>query len=599
MSSPLNPLAGTRGARHVPPVAVSSTSTLVTRTGSWKYIRPAYHDRVAPCNQGCPVGIDIEGYMNLLREGRVGEARELLLAENPMPATTGRVCHHPCESACNRQRFDAAVAIHAVERMLGDLRVDESVVPCFTHRERVAVVGSGPAGLACAWHLARFGYPVTVFEAAHEPGGMLRLGIPEYRLPRAVLDRDIDRIRAAGVEIRCGVRAGLDVAWADLHNEFDAIFLASGAHVSRDLGVPGEDGPGIRPGLDFLKEINAGATPDLGGDVVVVGGGNTAMDCARTAVRLGATVTVLYRRTRDEMPAIREEIEGAEREGVTFVFLAAPVEFRFAGGQLAAVECERMALGAADASGRRTPVATGERFLLAASTVLTAIGEVLDGTALPSDVARRSSGVPVDPLGGTNLAAVFAGGDVTEATRSVADALGAGKRAAIGIDHFLQHQALAAARREAGVVREGNGHVDLSSLRFADGNLSAVRWTDSDPIARVAPLNAVVPFEDLNVEHFTRVPRRPDRVIPDRVAVSGFSEVNLGLTDREAMDEARRCFNCGVCTQCDLCLIFCPDVAISHSADGAYDIALDYCKGCGVCAAECPRGAITMTRDDA
>lgn len=591
-----NPLSGTSGARRVPPVAVSSTSTLVTRTGSWKYIQPAYHDRVAPCNQGCPVGIDIEGYMNLLREGRVEEARALLLAENPMPATTGRVCHHPCETACNRRRFDEAVAIHAVERMLGDLTFEEDVARAPTQSQRVAIVGSGPAGLACAWHLARFGYPVVIFEAAGEPGGMLRLGIPEYRLPRPVLDRDIERIRAAGVEIKCGVRAGVDIDWSTLHAEFDAVFLASGAHVSRALGVPGEDeGPDIRPGLDFLKEVNAGAWPDLGSEVVVVGGGNTAMDCARTAVRLGAKVTVLYRRTRSEMPAIADEVEGAEREGVQFIFLAAPVEFRFAGDQLAAVECERMTLGPPDGSGRRSPVRTGERFLLGASTVLTAIGEELDRSALPGDLTPASSGLPVSAVGATVRAAVFAGGDVTEDTRSVADALGSGKRAAIGIDHFLRQARHGG--EASGTPQDANG-LDLGALRFAAGNLSAVRWSGSDPIDRVSPLNDVVTFEEMNFDHYARVPRRHDRLISEREARGGFAEVNRGLNGAQAMEEARRCLNCGVCTQCDLCLIFCPDVAISHGNNGAYHIALEYCKGCGVCAAECPRGAMVMTRDD-
>ena len=589
-----SPLASTSGPRDIPPVAVSRTSTLVTRTGSWKYIQPAYHDRVAPCNQGCPVGIDIEGYMNLLREGRVEEARALLLAENPMPATTGRVCHHPCETSCNRRHFDSAVAIHAVERALGDLAEPSGLTMTPVYSQRVAVVGSGPAGLACAWHLARFGYPVTVLEAASEPGGMLRLGIPEYRLPRPVLDRDIARIRAAGVEIRCGVRAGADVDWSTLHADFDAIFIAPGAHVSRDLGVPEEDGPGIRPGLDFLKEVNAGQWPDLGADVVVVGGGNTAMDCARTAVRLGAKVTVLYRRTRDEMPAIPDEVEGAEREGVEFAFLAAPVEFRYAGDQLAAVECERMVLGAPDASGRRSPVGTGEHFLVPASTVLTAIGEAIDRSVLPDDLALKSSGVTVDELGATNRAAVFAGGDVTDAARSVADALGAGKRAAIGIDRFLRQ---ARHGGEAVGTPQDDDAPDVAALRFAGGNVSVARWTGRDPVRRVAPLNESVGVEDLNFEHFARVPRRREQVIPDPDARGSFAEVNLGLSEAEAMEEARRCLNCGVCTQCDLCLIFCPDVAISHNGNGAYHIALEYCKGCGVCAAECPRGAIVMTRD--
>lgn len=575
----------TDGARAIPEVAMSTTSTLVTRTGSWKYKRPAYHDRVAPCNAGCPVGIDIEGYLNLLCEGRVDEARDLLLAENPLPAVTGRVCHHPCENACNRRAFDGAVAIHAVERAIGDLAHQRPapVLKGERRAERVAVVGSGPAGLACAYHLARFGYAVTIYESAKEAGGMLRLGIPEYRLPREVLDGDIARVMAHGVEIKCGVRIGEHVTWKELTQLYNAVCIATGAHTSRALNVPGEQLPGVQPGLVFLRDVNSGKRPDLGRHVVVVGGGNTAMDCARSAMRLGAKVTVAYRRTREQMPAIKEEVDDAMREGAEFVFLANPVEFKQANGRVCALVAERMALGEPDASGRRRPMPTGEHFTIDADTVLTAIGEssVLEGFF--PDVEGSDSGLQVDALGGTNRDMLYAGGDVTDLARTVADALGAGKRAAIGIDRHLRHH--------------HGDTAELNGLRFADGNLSAARWIGRDPIRRVDPVNAVVPVDDVNFAQYQRVPRHADLHLDSDRARGGFAEVNAGLTTAEAMDEAKRCLNCGVCTQCDVCLIFCPDAAITHAADGSYTIALDYCKGCGICAAECPRGAITMTQD--
>lgn len=577
-------------ARRVPAVAVSQTSTLATRTGSWKYIRPVYHDRVAPCNEGCPVGIDIVGYMNLLRVGRVEEARDLLLRENPMPGVTGRVCHHPCEASCNRRHLDQAVSIHAVERMLGDLVLDRPARrPTPTRSASVAVVGSGPAGLACAYHLARLGYPVTVFEAATEPGGMLRLGIPEYRLPRSVLQREIDRIRAHGVEIACSRQVGADLPWASLLTDFAAVFIATGAHRSTALGVAGENGPGVQAGLEFLKRVNRGERPDLGRRVVVVGGGNTAIDCARTALRLGAAALLLYRRTRAEMPAIPEEVEEAEREGVEFAFLAAPVAFHTEQGLLRAVECIRMRLGPPDESGRRRPVPLpDERFSVPADTVLTAIGEDTDVQALPDVVERRGSRVTVNELGATSRAAVFAGGDLTDEPRTVAHALGAGKRAAIGIDRYL--------RAAAGESLNG---AEAGALRYGPrGNLSMSRWRRDDPIDRVAPVNEVVGFEALNTSHFFTVPSRRDTRLVITASRGGFAEVNRGLTRECALAEARRCLNCGVCNRCELCLIFCPDLAISRRADGAgYDIALDYCKGCGVCVAECPRGAIVMTRE--
>ena len=575
----------TDGARHVPPVAISATSTLVTRTGSWKYQQPAYHDRVAPCNARCPVGIDIEGYLNCLREGRVDDARDLLLMENPMPAVTGRVCHHPCETACNRRVLDGAVAIHAVERAMGDF-AHEHPAPVLlgTQRaERVAVIGSGPAGLAAAYHLARFGYGVTIFEAHAEAGGMLRLGIPTYRLPREVLDKDIARITAHRVEIKCGVKVGVDISWNEIVTSFDAVVVSTGAHTSRALGVPGEQLDGVRPGLAFLREVNAGQRPVLGANVIVVGGGNTAMDCARSALRLGAKVTVVYRRTRDEMPAIREEIEDAAREGAEFVFLANPAEFTASNGRVSAMVCERMALGEADASGRRRPVSTGETYTLPADTVLTAIGESSALEGFLPNIEGSDSGLRVDALGGTSRDLLFAGGDVTDLERTVADALGAGKRAAIGIDRHLRHH---------------HGETaELNALRFAQGNLSATRWLHSDPITRIAPLNETVGPDDLNLSQFRKLARHNDPHLAADRAVSGFDEVNAGLTTAEAMDEAQRCFNCGVCTQCDVCMTFCPDAAITQNENGYYTVAMDYCKGCGLCAAECPRGAITMTQD--
>ena len=575
-------------AGRVTPMAVSQTSTLVSRTGSWKYIRPVYQDRLAPCIEACPVGIDIEGYLNLLREGRVEAACDLLLRENPMPAVTGRVCHHPCETGCNRCQLDEGVAIHAIERALGDLILETTPAPAFPAAPAsVGVVGSGPAGLACAYHVARLGYHVTIFEAASEPGGMLRLGIPEYRLPRRVLDRQIDWIIAQGVTIECNSRVGEDIPWWSFLSSFDAAFLSTGAHQSKALGAPGEKLGGVESGLAFLRRTNAGERPSVGQRVVVVGGGNTAMDCARTALRLGAEVTVLYRRTRAEMPAIGEEVDEAEREGVQFVFLAAPIRLVSANGRVNAIECQRMRLGDPDASGRRAPVPIpNDRFTQPADTVLSAIGETAELDILPPEIGRQGGSVLTDEYGGTSRAAVFAGGDLADQPRTVADALGAGKRAAIGIDQYL--------RMIMGRPLEGP---PTAELRYGKtGNLSMTRWRRDDPVSRTAPVNDVVRYEELNPRHFTREPRRRDGRLGVLESRGGFGEVNLGLSRDQALEEAQRCFNCGVCNRCDVCLTFCPDVAIRH-ADGGYAVAMDYCKGCGVCAEECPRGALVMTRE--
>jgi NADPH-dependent glutamate synthase beta subunit-like oxidoreductase len=339
-----------------PLVAASRTSTTQNRTGSWKYIRPQYRDAVAPCNHACPAGVDVEGYMNLLREGQIDEALQLLLRENPMPAITGRVCHHPCEAGCNRRGFDEAVAVHSVERALGDeaLRRPHPAPPPRLHVERVAVAGAGPAGLSCAYHLTRLGYGVTVYDEAAEAGGLLRQGIPAYRLPRPVLDRQIERYASMGIEFRTGIRLEGDDAQAELEG-YDAIFYATGAHRGKPMQVDGEDGPGIVAGLEFLKVVNRGGRPDIGRRVAIIGGGNTAMDCARTALRLGAEPVVVYRRTRAEMPAIPQEVDEAIREGVEFVFLAAPSGFRWEDGRLVEMHVTRMELGEPDESGRRRP----------------------------------------------------------------------------------------------------------------------------------------------------------------------------------------------------------------------------------------------------
>jgi NADPH-dependent glutamate synthase beta subunit-like oxidoreductase len=562
----------------VPRISVSSDSTLANRTGSWKYIRPVYQDSVAPCNAACPTGVDVEGCLELLRRGRTAEAVDLLLRENPMPAVTGRVCHHPCESGCNRASFDDAVAVHLVERHLGDHVLATRPEPFRRiHPERIAVVGSGPAGLACAYHLARLGYRVTVFEAAAEAGGMLRLGIPAYRLPRAVLDRQIAWLRECGVDILCNADLGADDVRA-LLDGFDAVFTAGGAHRGRPLGIAGEDGAGIRAGLDFLKAVNRGERPDVGRRVVVVGGGNTAMDCARAALRLGADVTVVYRRTRAEMPAIAAEIEEAQREGVAFEFLAAPRALHHVAGVLAGMECERMVLGEPDSSGRRRPVAAPDgAFSVPADLVLTAIGEDADLDALPASAVHGGS-VVVDALGATAQARLWAGGDAAGIDRTVSSALGSGKAAAIGIDGALRAR-----------------DVPQHALRWAGGCFSMTRWRDDDPVRRSAPVNRVAGFDALNTTHFQPAPRQREPV--NHMAMPDFSEVNTGLSAGDALAEARRCFNCGVCNECELCLIFCADVAISRSDAGGFLVDLDHCKGCGVCAYECPRGAIVMTRE--
>jgi len=574
------------GFEDMPPLAVSLEDTLINPTGSWKYFRPIHRERMAPCREACPAGGDIQAFVQLILQGKWDEAWKTVIEDNPFPATTGRVCYHPCERGCNRGLFDEPVAIRALERAVGDhgLRLGAVALDrAELKKQRVAVIGSGPAGLSSAYHLARLGYGVTVFERASKPGGLLRLGIPEYRLPRAILDGEIARVQALGVEIKTNALISGESSWRELQH-FDAVFLATGAHQSRKLGIPGEELGGVFSGLQFLRAVNEGRKVGIGRRVLVLGGGNTAMDAARCALRLGSQVTVLYRRTRQEMPAIDEEVEDALREGVEIRFLVAPVRIHGREGKVAQLECIRMQLGEPDETGRRRPIPLeGSNFLLDADTILSAVGEAIDTDALPAGVQIRQQSVLADRLGATSLPRFFAGGDLIDQPRTVVHAIGAGKRAAMAIDLYLSGQPLDSLWDQVKIGHKGS----FSMGRYLGRGRPDVAWKDNENI---------VPFERINPEYFIREARieSPEQDVDDRVA--SFVEVYETLPPVAAMEEAARCFSCGTCTQCDNCWVFCPDVAVRRRGD-TYEIDYDYCKGCGVCATECPRGVITLVRE--
>jgi NADPH-dependent glutamate synthase beta subunit-like oxidoreductase len=569
-----------QSAEEMPPMPASIATTLYNKTGSWRYLRPVYRNRTAPCNYACPAGEDIVAYLDLVVDGRFQEAWEVLRQENPFPGVCGRVCPHPCESQCNRQHLGGSIAIHSVERFLSDWAAERGIVPPAmkpTRSDTVAVVGSGPAGLSCAFHLSRQGYPVTVYEAFAEPGGMLRTGIPSYRLPRDVLDREIAAIEALGVQIETGRRLGRSLSWDDLAG-YGAVFLAFGQQKSRSMGIPGEDALGVEHGIEFLERMNMGESVELGRRVAVIGGGNTAMDAARSARRLGAEVTVVYRRSRKEMPAIAEEIEEAEEEGVQFHLLAAPVEMLAEGGRVRAMRCIRMQLGEPDASGRRRPEPLpGSEFEIEVDNVLLALGQVADLAGLPDDVAHERGYIQAELSGLTTRAGVFAGGDVVTGFGTVTHAIGSGKRAAVAIDRYL--------------CGEGLGEFPplARNMRVAS--------------REVVP--DLVDFEQLNLSYFRYQERPADRRPPVAERLSGFEESNLGLTEETVIREAVRCFRCGTCNQCDNCYNFCPDISVlrkgedevSYPEFSYYEFYYEYCKGCGICAAECPRHAITMEEE--
>jgi len=446
----------------MPPLPMSLGTTLVNKTGSWRYIRPLYMDKTPPCNNKCPAGEDIVGYLALVKEGKYKQAWELIKQENPFPGVCGRrVCPHPCESKCNREELGGAIAIHTIERFLADWAASQHLGVSASKQRydaKVAVIGSGPAGLSCAYHLARRGYPVTVFEALPLAGGMMRVGIPEYRLPRQVLDREIADIEAVGVEIRNGMRLGANLRMSDL-DDYDAVFIAVGLQQSRKLSIPGEEAEGIVHGLEFLNRVHRGEEVQVAPRVMVIGGGNTAVDAARTALRLGSKATILYRRSRAEMPAITEEIEEALAEGVEIRYLTTPIEVLTESGRVTGLKCVKMGLGAPDESGRRRPIPIeGSEYTLEANTIIPAIAQELedgswkleDGSwkleagdrrpalSLAAGLEVEGGRIVINEAGATTAPAIFAGGDAATPFGTVAHAIGSGKRAALAIDRYLR-----------------------------------------------------------------------------------------------------------------------------------------------------------------
>jgi 2-oxoacid:acceptor oxidoreductase delta subunit (pyruvate/2-ketoisovalerate family) len=528
-------------------------SSLANRTGAWRTERPEYVHRLPPCNQACPAGENIQQWLFHAESGDYEAAWRQLIRDNPLPAVMGRICYHPCETACNRVQVDNAVGINAVERFLGDKAIEEGwtiEAPAVGSGKRVLVVGSGPAGLSAAYHLRLLGHEVTIREAQDRPGGMMRYGIPRYRLPREVLDAEVDRVLALGITLECGTRVD-DVLAARRDGGFDAVFLAVGAGIGRRTYIPAGDSARILDAVALLGSMEGEGPPLLGRRVAVYGGGNTAMDAARTARRLGATdAVVVYRRTRDRMPAHDEEVEEAMEEGVRMKWLSTVKDAD--GGRLT---IERMEL---DDTGFPQP--TGEFEELDADALVLALGQDSDLSlvrdvpelAVEHGMVRVAEGLMTGHRG------IFAGGDMVPSERTATVAVGHGKKAARHIDAYL-------------------------------------RGTAYTPDAKHTPAD----FERLNPWYYADAPAsvRPRLELARRV--STFDEVVRGLDESTALFEARRCMSCGNCFECDNCYGVCPDNAITKLGPGkGFAIDLDYCKGCGLCAAECPAGAIEMVPEE-
>jgi 2-oxoacid:acceptor oxidoreductase delta subunit (pyruvate/2-ketoisovalerate family) len=553
--------------RDMPYLPASLGRMTINKTASWRNAEPYYEEKAPPCNLNCPAGTDCVKFIHLLAEGKYEEGWKWILNTNPFPATCGRVCPHPCERDCNRGEMGGRVNVHMVERFLADANFDKIPPPAYLEEKKaksVGVIGSGPAGLSCAYQMARRGYQVTVYESLPQPGGMMRIGIPDYRLPKEVLDREIDYILSFGVDLKLNCLVGKDITFGELQDKHDAIFIGTGYHLSRQLGAEGQDLEEVIPGIEVLRKIALKEQIELSDRIVVVGGGNTAMDVARSVLRLGSKPRVLYRRSRDEMPAIAEEVDDLIAEGIDIDFLTLPVQVSTSpDGSSLKVECVRMQLGEPDASGRRRPVQIeGSNFVIDADQVITAIGETPDLHFLPSDVKAESWGIMVDGLGRTNLKNVFAGGDTATGEGTVTHAVGHGRQAALAIDAYLKDQPAP--------------DCETASRSLEGRNRHAVAW------------------EEINTNYFSLVERLEPQGVPVSDRLKSFEEIYSGFTETQALEEAQRCFSCGTCPECDNCLIFCPDAAISKLPGGKYAINYDFCKGCGICVTECPRSAISI-----
>ncbi len=546
-------------------------------------LRPQHNPRTPPCRSACPNHKDVRGVLTTIAQAQKREISQeeaytrafyLFAEKGPFPSVCGRVCPHPCESSCNRGEFDDAVSINQVERFVGDWALEHGLdLPSAkdaSAKESIAVIGGGPAGLSCAYQMARRGYPVTLFEAFPKVGGMLRYGIPRYRLPREILDAEIQRITRLGVEIKTDTIVGKDISLSRIREEHDAVFIGIGAHKGRNLGIQGEHASNVLSGAEYLHRTNEGDVPGQGDKVLVIGGGDTAIDAARMARRHGAEVTIVYRRTRNEMPAIEPEIDGALEEGVTLHELAAPVEMILdENGQATGMKVIKCELGEPDASGRRRPVPIeGTEWIIDATMVIAAISQEPEFDTL-GEVREGRDWIKVDEhgqmlLGGTPVQGTYAGGDATNLSL-VTTAVAQGRFAAETMHAHLR--GIEPVLEDLGeIVGKDDIHFGYYKEQAEKGEVRAKRH----PVPEIPPAER---FADID------------------------AEISLGLSEEQVRDEAARCLSCGECFFCGTCYFFCQDGVIHKPLEFGqlYEFTkMEVCQGCKKCAEECPCGFILM-----
>jgi len=570
----------------------SSTSTAANKTGSWRYVRPVYDEKTSPCSAACPAGEDIARIEMLLSRTLIQEACETILEENPFPAVCGRVCFHNCEGACNRGQMDDPVAIQQLERFIGDAAISKTEIPQIKtlpgNGKKVAIAGSGPAGLGAAYFLARLGFACEVFEAASEPGGILRWGIPTYRLPRGVLQKEIRRIKELGVTLNCSAPVNAEML-KTFKNRYDAVFIGCGHGRAIDLQFEGAQ-KAIN-GLQFLHNIRARHEMSLNSKrtAAVIGGGNTAIDVARTLIRLGIDPIIVYRRRRQDMPAFDPELQMALDEGITLKELLTPIAIKGAGRDPAGrqtpylVTLQKMKVSAMQIEGRARVIPDGDQTeTLEIDYIFSAIG------AEPEAVWHQA---PTGKSSSLNLShcklikddiPIAYGGDLTNRVKSVADAVASGKQAAIALDTYFKYGWDAVNKAVAG-CQVGSGPA-----------VSMAMYLDDDRKNRNPQ---IVSFNEINTHYFKSASRASVTVLPPGDRIQTFLPVESTLTPEAAVEESQRCFNCGICNACDYCRLYCPEMSVMVE-DERRHINLDYCKGCGLCVAECPRNAMALKEEN-
>ncbi|MDR2766072.1 MAG: FAD-dependent oxidoreductase [Holosporaceae bacterium] len=532
-------------------------TSLCNKTGTWRTMRPEYVRRLPPCNATCPAGENIQLWLSLVEERKFREAWETMVKDNPFPAVMGRVCYHSCEKTCNRTQFDGAVNINLIEKSIGDMAIANDwsfETPMETRRKKILIIGSGPSGLTAAYFLRKLGYEVTIQETHIKPGGMMRYGVPRYRLSNSIIDAEIKRITDLGVKIICNKKVQ---CLKDELPRFDAIYIATGAHRAAKATMEVKAGSSILDAIDLFRKLEDSPSnlPNLGRKVVVYGGGNSAIDAARTALRLGAeNVQMLYRRTIHNMSAHESEVQSALAEGVIISCLRT----------INTVDGDKILVDRMDYDDESGILSTtGETEVIYADSVICAIGQSIDEgifSGLDGIKISEKGVIEVDERMMTGVSGVFAGGDVIMGKRTVTHAIGHGKKAAGCIDAHLR-----------GVKIQPNSKGTIAN------------------------------FKKLNTDYYKKSPRGPnprDKLFGDHTKETSFEEAEVSYSEEEFVTEAARCFSCGNCFHCDNCYGYCPDNAIRKHPDGSLEIDYDYCKGCGVCVAECPCGSMQMLSDE-